>query len=165
MKWIFLGLTLLAPSQQSGPTSEASVGCTEARFSDAAEHRNRDRFASFLHPDARFVTGVVSRGPEQILQSWAGYFADDGPSIRWRPETVELSEAGDLALSRGPFRIVTTEPSGRRNEQWGTFISVWRLGDDGNWRVQFDTGADLGLEPSDAQRELLESSSPCDDGR
>lgn len=166
MTWMMLRLALVvfAPSllvQHTG--EEAVVACTESRFSDAAESRDRDGFAAFLHPDARFVTDTVSRGPAEVLRSWAIYFDPKGPTIRWRPESVEVSDDGTLALSRGPFRIVGNHPQRGPFEQWGSFISIWRRGESGEWRVQFDTGADLGMEPTEAQRKLLESSALCED--
>jgi len=159
--WMTIVALAMATAQPSFTGAAATVACTESRFSDAAESRDRESFATFLHADARFVAATVSRGPSEVLESWAGFFEPSGPSIRWRSETVEVTEDGALALSRGPFRVVSTDADGVRRERWGSFISTWRRGEDGDWRVQFDTGAQDVAEPTDALRKVLESK-PCE---
>ena len=155
--WLALWLAVLPPS-----TLVEEVTCTEIAFSQSAERRDLEAFEAFLHPDARFVSGGVHRGPRAIVDAWSVFFEPGGVSIRWRPEHVEVSEDGALALSRGPFRTVRVGPDGKRHEEWGRFISVWRRGEDGRWRVQFDTGADRGMTPSEEVRRILEAESTCE---
>lgn len=160
MMWMFLVMTTI---QGSSSVSDvvAKVTCAEIAFSQSVERRDREAFASFLHPDARFISGRVSRGADAVAEAWSGYFKPDGPRIRWRPEIVEVNEEGTIALSRGPYRIVEIDANGQRNERWGSFISVWVLGNDGRWRVHFDTGANHGMTPSHEIRQLLEADSSC----
>lgn len=159
----FLLLVVTGQEPSSDSDVVARVTCTEIAFSQSAERRDRDGFAEFLHPDARFVSSEVSRGPAAILVAWSRYFDPDGPSIRWRPEHVEVNEEGTLALSRGVYRTVQMDDNGERQEVWGRFISVWRRGDDGRWLIQFDTGADHGMTPSDDERRTLETETQCDE--
>ena len=157
-------LSLVVGSMQLPSTGDAlrqAVVCAEVSFSRAVERRDREGFAAFLDDDSRFVSTAVSRGTDAILKSWAGFFEPKGPRIRWRPATVEVNAAGNLALSRGPYRIEATDAQGRSSETWGHFITTWRLDSDGSWRVQFDTGGDDGMTPSDAMRRVLASESGC----
>lgn len=155
--WTTWTSILMAVAAPAASDSTTAVRCAEIAFSDAAESRDKVAFARFLHPDTRFLANRVNRGPAAVVDAWDSYFKPEGPTIRWRPETVELTEAGDLAISRGPYRVVSVGKDGKPAESWGTFVSVWRLGDDGQWRVQFDTGADHGMTPSDELRALLEN--------
>ena len=95
-------------------------------------------FSSFLDPDARFVGQSVLRGPEAIVAAWSVLFTQEGPRLAWRPRIIEVLDSGDYALSRGPFRLRSRSEDGTTLEQWGTFNSVWRKGEDGGWQVVFD---------------------------
>ena len=141
---------------------EQDVRCHEIGFSKSVEAQDRETFASFIDPDARFVGGKVDRGPDVITQAWAVFFTGDLPSIKWRPQIVEVLESGDLALSRGPYKIIDKDENGELREGWGTFNSVWRLNADGEWLVIFDAGSFPDEIPTDEQRALLESDAGCE---
>jgi ketosteroid isomerase-like protein len=89
------------------------------------------------------------------------FFAPDGPSIRWRPQFVEILEDGTLALTRGPYQLVMTDEQGVQSEYWGTFNSVWRRDEDGSWRVVFDAGNDSSEAPAETVRALLDQGDDC----
>ncbi|HSG64952.1 MAG TPA: nuclear transport factor 2 family protein [Gammaproteobacteria bacterium] len=137
------------------------VRCSEIGFSLAAEQRNAERFVTFIDPDARFVGTSVRRGTEAILGDWAAFFEPGGPSIKWRPQFVEVLEDGRLALTRGPYRVAELAENGTIVERWGTFNSVWRLGDDGKWRVVFDAGTPAMEPPPERVRALLDAPVAC----
>ncbi len=132
--------SLVAPAALADLADD--VRCREIGFSKSVEAQNREWFASFIDPDARFVGNSVMRGTEAISEAWSGFFAEDGPPIKWRPQFIEVLEDGELALTRGPYRMITRDEQGIETEHWGTFNSVWRLNTDGEWRVVFDAGSD-----------------------
>ena len=138
------------------------VRCREVGFSKSVESQDREGFASFIDPDARFVGNKVDRSREAIADAWAVFFTGGLPSIKWRPQFIEVLESGDLALSRGPYRIIDENEQGEVTEAWGTYNSVWRLNDDGEWLIVFDAGSFPDETPRDDQRELLESDAGCE---
>ena len=142
-------------------TARMEVVCAETGFSRAAEAKDKAAFLSFVHPDARFVTGQVARGRDQIGEAWGAALADDGPTMRWRPAYVEVSADGQMALSRGPYRSTSVTEDGEIRHSWGHFISTWRRDDDGDWLVMFDSGGDAGMEPTPQEVEILESEPEC----
>ena len=152
-------LLTVATSATGNPADE--VRCREIGFSRSVETQNHELFASFIDSDARFVNNKVLRAPEAIADAWSVFFADDGPSIRWRPQFVEVLESGDLALTRGPYRIIDKNDKGEMTEGWGTFNSVWRRTEDGEWFVVFDAGSFPDETPSDEQRALLDAEDDC----
>ena len=131
------------------------VRCREIGFSQAAENKDVEAFASFIDADARFVSNSVIAGPEAITEAWASFFAEDGPTIKWRPQFVEVLKDGELALTRGPYRMIARDAEGKQVEGWGTFNSVWRLQEDGSWKVVFDAGNAAGAAPADEIQALL----------
>ena len=66
------------------------------------------------------------------------------------------SEGGNFVLVHFP------DEDGKRAEHWGTFNSVWRLNDDGQWRVVFDAGNPAAAAPDDATRALLDADDDCE---
>jgi hypothetical protein len=104
------------------------VRCREIGFSKSIEARDMDLFRSFL---------------------------DEGPTLKWRPQIVEVLKDGKLALSRGPYKYTQKNEDGEDVDYWGTFNSIWRLQDDGSWKVVFDAGSPA-AEPTDEQRALID---------
>jgi ketosteroid isomerase-like protein len=158
---LLLTAFLLPHGAQADAELENSVRCAEIAFSRAAEARDRERFHQLIDADARFIGASVQRGPDAITQAWAPFFEANGPSIKWRPQFVEVLEGGDLALSRGPYRLESVDESGLPVVRWGTFNSVWRRDAQGQWRVVFDAGSNPGENPSDEVRALLEKADDC----
>ncbi len=161
MKRIAIAITLALLSPIALADAVSDVRCREIGFSNAAENRNLEAFSTFLDEDARFVGRSVMRGAAEITAAWQVFFSEDGPAIRWRPAFVEVLEDGELALTRGPYRVISRDENGARVEQWGTFNSVWRKQDDGTWRVVFDAGSPAAGEPDADSRAILEGEDDC----
>ncbi len=147
-----LGAATLAAA---GPADD--VRCREFAFSQSTERRDAKMFSTFIDTDARFLGNSVARGVEEIVAAWQVFFTDDGPAIRWRPEFVEVLKEGQLALTRGPYQLTSVDDDGNPIDSWGTFNSVWRLHDDGKWRVVFDAGSPSNESPTEEQLALLAS--------
>jgi ketosteroid isomerase-like protein len=154
-------LVILAVVGTPDESVRQEVICAETGFSRAAEARDREAFLSFVDPDARFITSRVARGREEIGEAWSSALEPGGPAMRWRPEVVEVTNDGNLAISRGPWRSTSLDESGNVIETWGHFISTWRRNQDGEWRVLFDTGGDSGMVPSEAEIAVLEGEPEC----
>lgn len=148
----------MAPAPES---ARQDVICAETGFSRAAEAKDKDKFLSFVDPDARFISGRVAKGRAEIGEAWSSAFSENGPTIRWRPAFVEVSADGKLAISRGPYRSTQTDENGEFRHSWGHFISTWRLNEAGVWQVMFDSGGDAGMEPSEQDIAVLESEPDC----
>jgi ketosteroid isomerase-like protein len=164
------GLALLKVSMPAaaqdvdGESLVRAVTCAEIGFALSVENRDEKAFATFIHPDARFVGGGISRGRDAVVGAWAPFFEDDGPRLVWRPMIVEVLASGDLALSRGPYRLRTIDENGTLVEQWGTFNSTWQRQADGNWQVIFDAGSPTTVEfPPEIRLHILEPAGACDD--
>ena len=154
-------LLLLALATSALADLEQDVRCREVGFSKSVESLDHELFASFIDPDARFIGGKVDRGRENIAEAWKVFFAADSPSIKWRPQFIEVLESANLALSRGPYRMQTKDDDGNEIERWGTFNSIWRLGADGQWRVVFDAGSPAASEPDEQTKALLDEGDDC----
>jgi ketosteroid isomerase-like protein len=160
MRRFTLALAIFASSIALADLAD-QVRCREIGFSISAETRNAESFVSFIDPDARFVGSSVAQGPAAIAAAWNVFLTDGGPTIKWRPQFVEVLEDESLALTRGPYRMITTGENGDETEHWGTFNSVWRLQADGDWNVVFDAGSDSAEPPADEVKALLDQENDC----
>lgn len=137
------------------------VRCREIAFSLSVENQDVAAFESFIDADARFVGSSISRGPNEVVNAWSVFFASDGPKIKWRPQFIEVLKDGTLALSRGPYRMITRDPEGNTSEHWGTFNSVWRKQTNGAWKVVFDAGNSSAEAPPEDVQALLGQENDC----
>lgn len=123
---------------QTGPADLAlarnEVLEIERAFARTMADRDFEGFVGFLSDETIFMSGPEPlRGKQAVADAWRGYF--DGPEapFSWEPTAVEVLSSGGLALSTGPVR-------GSEGTCEATFTSVWRLEDDGSWRIVFDRG-------------------------
>lgn len=129
----FAACTAVAGEQVPDPLQQ-QVRDTEHAFAQTMADRDFEAFATFLSPEAIFFSGENAlRGKQQVTEAWRPYFEQPEAPFSWKPQTVEVLESGTLALSSGPVH----DSSGKLA---GTFTSIWRLGDDGNWKIIFDKG-------------------------
>ena len=154
---------LIAPAM--GEENQAlveQVRCAEIAFSVALETGDIEAFREMIQPDARFIGNAFSvrSGRDNIVEAWSGLFAEDAPDMLWRPRVTEVSDDGDVAFSRGPYRVRGTLESGERYEDWGIFNSVWTRGEDGKWRVLFDAGFPANEPFEEDVRQLIEHPAP-----
>jgi ketosteroid isomerase-like protein len=156
---LLAALIFLATPAVADPISD--VRCREISFSQSVESKDIKAFRAFLDDDARFVGSSVVRGPDEITTAWEGFFSDDGPAIKWRPQFVEVLEDSTLALTRGPYRMIAKDEEGFLVEHWGTFNSIWRKNPDGEWRVVFDAGNVAAAPPDEEIQALLELEDTC----
>ena len=161
MKTLVISCLLFTVSVSALADLTDDVRCREIGFSKSVETGDAEKFAAYLDADARFVGNSVSSGSAAVIEAWSAFFAVDAPTIMWRPRFVEVLKDGKLALSRGPFRIVSKDEDGNDSEYWGTFNSVWRPDENGEWKVVFDAGSSEPETPSDEVRALLDQEDDC----
>ena len=161
MPRLALVLMVLVSSSAIAELAE-DVRCREIGFSKSIENRDIEAFKTFLDPDARFISNRPRRGIEEIAEGWSTFTAEDGPSIRWRPRYVEVLEDGTLALSRGVYEYVAIAEDGTEARTYGTFNSIWRLHEDGVWRIVFDAGDAWARQATEEELALLDAPDDCD---
>lgn len=116
-----------------------------------------------LAADREFAADVAEGG----AQAWASWFAEDGAmvqenvgevrgraaildfmaplddpsfSLRWAPERADISESGDLGWTTGRYVSERVAPDGSTVRSEGVYVSIWRLQEDGSWKVVMDLG-------------------------
>lgn len=131
------------PTQDTTVIAFEGMIASERAFARLAQDRNlREAFITYLLDDA--IT--FSPAPEKGRASWQKRpeppAREPGKlppvSLLWAPVFGDVSIAGDMGYSTGPF--VVRDNSGKRPEDHGLFFSVWKKQPDGQWRVALDIG-------------------------
>ncbi len=140
--------------QQSSTVSPQLMSLIDVERSFARLSVEKGVQASFL---AWFADdGIIFQPhPVNLKESWGGRPAPKEPPptvLNWAPIYGDISMAGDLGYSTGPFVIVDRSPQ-KRPPQHGVFFSIWKKQKDGNWRVVVDLGVQLegAFAPLDAE--------------
>jgi len=123
-------------SKDKGSGAKERVAETERAFAASMAQRDKTAFESHLSAEAIFFGGdgtQVSRGKRAVVAAWSRFFEGPAAPFSWAPDLVEVLDSGTLALSTGPVK----SPAG---DVIGRFTSIWRLDNDGKWRVIFDRG-------------------------
>jgi ketosteroid isomerase-like protein len=142
-----VALMMLSSYSTSGPAKDApgfgveqEVRNTELAFARSMADRDLSAFARHLSADAVFFNGSqVLRGAPAVSAAWKPRFLGAKPPFSWKPDHVEVLASGGLALSTGPVisdgKIV------------GRFNSIWRLEAPHTWRIVFDKGEAICVDP------------------
>ena len=116
---------------------QRQVTDAERAFAKTMADRDHAAFTSFLSDEAVFFTSTRAlRGKAEVAAFWKKFYEGPTPPFSWQPETVEVLDSGNLALSSGPVR----DPQGKL---FATFTSIWRQEAPGVWRIIFDKGNDV----------------------
>jgi ketosteroid isomerase-like protein len=130
------------PSKTSTEMSVTTLRQTELDFAKAFAERNVARFAEFVADDARFTAAAkVREGKAAILEQWTRMMQNPDLTLTWSPDIVELSQAGDLGFTSGPYEATVKQKDGTIARERGRFASVWRRQANGRYQIIFDIGS------------------------
>ncbi len=123
-----------------------------------------EAFISFFAEDARFLPpdGPQANGRDEIRQSFSALAALPGFSLSWSANFSDVSSSGDLGYSVGTFEMTVDGPDGRPATRTGTYTTVWKKQNDGQWKVvsdipNFDSPAAQATVAQDSTEEQQES--------
>ena len=144
---LFLATAPVSAAELASNPRANQVEDTERAFAQSMADRDFEAFSAFLSEEAVFFSGDTPlRGKQAVAEAWKGFFEGPDAPFSWAPEIVQVLESGTLALSSGPVR----DPAGNRV---ATFTSIWRLEQDGRWRIVFDKGSRDCPDPAPAAEE------------
>lgn len=116
---------------------------------------------SLVEAERAFARTSVERG---VRESFLAFFADDGinfqphptktreayltrpapperppVTLNWEPVFADVSRAGDLGYTTGPYRLTDQSPE-RKPTRHGYYFSIWKRPPGGAWKVALDVG-------------------------
>lgn len=138
---LLLALTFVVFGQTGGGYSPALVSLVEAERAFARTSVERGVRESFL---AFFADDGISFQPHPT-NTRAAYLKRPAPPTRppitlnWEPIFADVSRAGDLGYTTGPYRVTDQSPE-HGPTQHGYYFSIWKRQPDGAWKVAVDVG-------------------------
>jgi ketosteroid isomerase-like protein len=138
---LLLSFGLVSQAQQGGYTP-ALVSLVEAERSFSRMSVERGARESFL---AFFADDGINFQPHPTNTREA-YLKRPAPAARppvtlyWEPVFADVSRAGDLGYTTGPYRL-SDQSAERKPTRHGYYFSIWkRQPPDGAWKVALDVG-------------------------
>ncbi|HYE96952.1 MAG TPA: nuclear transport factor 2 family protein [Rubricoccaceae bacterium] len=92
-----------------------------------------------LHMGGSAAEGTVVHGHDAIRTFDANLFSDPGLQLTWEPTEAGVFADGRYGFTTG--RSLLVRPATADTLHRGTYVTLWRRGADGRWRVVLDTGA------------------------
>jgi ketosteroid isomerase-like protein len=119
------------------PGALAPVVEAEHAFAQhSIDHGMKPAFLAFAAPNGIIVN---RRGPVNAIETWSK--RDPAPTglLTWWPTYAEVSRAGDLGWTTGPFEF-REKPTDEKPGGTGHYFTVWRRQPDGSWKWVLDLG-------------------------
>ena len=90
--------------------------------------------ASLMEPQAPPMNGA-----DAIKAGITQFTADPNLDIQFSADRVTVAQAGDVAVTRGHYRLVTTNPATKAPQtETGSYVTVYRKQADGSWKAVED---------------------------
>jgi ketosteroid isomerase-like protein len=152
---VSFGGGLVSQAQQSGGYTPALVSLVEAErsFSRMSVERGvRESFLAFFADDGINFQPHPTNTREAYLKRPAPA-ARPPVTLYWEPVFADVSRAGDLGYTTGPYRL-SDQSAERKPTRHGYYFSIWkRQLPGGAWKVALDVGIQTPA-PDDAERRL-----------
>lgn len=137
-----LCLALLLAGCRSRSSGARELAEADIAYAKAAADHNLDQLMTLMDPTDRLVAGgQVYIGKAAVRERWSQMLQDPHTQISWRPQYAEVAKSGELGYTMGSFQIVGEESNGSPAKIEGEYVTIWKKGSDGKWRVIVDTGS------------------------
>jgi ketosteroid isomerase-like protein len=132
-------------SSRSGDAADtarllSSLRAADSSLQAAVAARDAERTAAFYAEDAVLmpVAEPIVEGRLAILEEWRHVYGIPGFTSSSHLVAASLSTAGDLGYTRGTYESGMQGTGGRAVVERGKWVSVWKRGTDGSWRIIVD---------------------------
>lgn len=132
-----LGLAACDQGQKMTPEDLMEIEREFAQYS--VDHGFYEAFATHLTEDAVAIN--PDRQPTVGLVKILSYMEGRSGELFWEPIGADISKSGDLGYTWGRWTFTATNEAGETQIGHGKYMSVWKLQDDGSWKVVLDGGS------------------------
>ena len=139
VRTVLLGIVVAAvsscgPGERESPTRalDAMIATERAFAQKSVDTGMREAFLGFLAEDSVLFLPAAVPGRETMADR-----PEPSGQLAWAPGFADISAAGDLGYTTGPYRFSTRLPDGTFGEPhgYGHFVSVWQRQADDSWKV------------------------------
>jgi ketosteroid isomerase-like protein len=117
-------------------TPESILMQADVALASAATNKEMDQFYARILEDVVFLApnAPIAKGPE----SFGTLFELPAVALNWQPVFANVSASGDLGYTFGTYELSFDGPDGVRIVDNGKYMTVWKKGTDGSWKVAAD---------------------------
>jgi len=129
---------------------EATIRSLDTEWVKAAQAKSVDQWVAFYSDDAAVLPAnePMATDKASVRKSVSGLLGLPGVDLSWQPTRVEVARAGDIAYVYGTYRLSFEESPGKRSEDRGKIVEIWKKQDGGSWKCIVDTwNSDLPANP------------------
>jgi len=147
LRWlIFATITLTVGCNSAPPAPTIDKGADEeairtlaVQWAAAVEKRDLDAIMAFYTSDATaaWPDAPAIQGVDGIRAGWAEVLKTPGLVLRFTPERIDISNAGDIAVDFGKIDSEFDGPTGKVQDVV-KYLVVWQKVD-GQWKARYDT--------------------------
>ncbi|HVG31650.1 MAG TPA: nuclear transport factor 2 family protein [Pyrinomonadaceae bacterium] len=128
-------------NENLSPSLRSLVEAERAFARTSVQKGVRDSFFEFFAEDGINFTPHPTNTRDAIRKSQPP--ATRPPiTLNWEPAFADISQAGDLGYTTGPFWI-TDQSAEKRPTRHGFYFSIWKKQADGQWKVVIDAGIQM----------------------
>jgi uncharacterized protein (TIGR02246 family) len=145
MKTIALFFFLLAIAGCNQPTVDKKAEGEKIiqlskEWSQAAATKDIEKTLSYWADDAFVMQEGMAplKGKQAIRQMVEGSFKMPGFSISWEPQSVEVSDNGDMAYLIENSKVSYNDSTGKTITTNNKAVTIWRKQSDGSWKNVVD---------------------------
>jgi len=143
---IVLAATIVFPYAHT--TASASPKATadtlkqlEAEFMKAAAEKGSQGYMSYYAEDSvELPNGAAIMPGKANIARGMGFLDDKNNRLSWTPVGADISASGDLGYTYGTFEFDSKDKDGKPIVEYGKYASIWKLQQDGTWKVVLDMG-------------------------
>lgn len=144
MKPTIILVVLLAiscsPVQKQDPESlKEEIARAEKAFNDyAKEHGVKEAFLAFAHKNAVLNRRDSIISGKDAIENYFNSQTLSDVSLQWKPDFIDVAEAGDMAYTYGKYTFRATAPDSTEINASGIFHTVWKRDENGQWKYVYD---------------------------
>jgi uncharacterized protein (TIGR02246 family) len=119
---------------------EQALRDLDAQWSAAAGAKDLDKTVSYYSDDAIVMppNAPPATTKEAIRSAWNEMLTSPGAAISWKATKVEVAKGGDLAYVSGIYEETSTDASGKRAQDRGKYVEIFKKQAGGTWKVIVD---------------------------
>jgi uncharacterized protein (TIGR02246 family) len=119
--------------------AKAAADSLNQAFVAALAARDTGAVVDFYTDDARFLPSNAPRadGRDAIRRSWAEFLSIPGLALELRSTEVMMSEAGDMVVDIGTYRLRASGPGNQPMEDVGKYVVILKRAE-GRWKIAVD---------------------------
>jgi len=145
---ILLLCSVACQNQVDTEKMEEELFQADIAFSNLSTEQGRNAaFIAFCADDAVMLApnNMPIEG-KKIITAELLSRSDSTYSLTWHPVNAYVAESGEMGYTYGLWNLETADSAGNKISKQGTYATVWKKNEMGEWRFVLDTGNE-GLSP------------------